>query len=71
MKIGLAIKVGRVAMGLTTLELSEKSGVSTPTIARLENGGNPKLNTINKLFKALDKVTFLEVGSQLVVTINE
>ena len=70
MNVGLAIKVGRAAMGLTTLELSEKSGVSTPTIARLENGGNPNLNTINKLFRALDRVSFVETAEGMTVNIR-
>jgi len=71
MKIGLAIKVGRAAMGLTTLELSKKSGVSAPAISRIENGSNPRMDTVNKLFDAMDRVSFLESGKTMVVTINE
>ena len=71
MNIGLALKVGRAAMGYTTLELSEKSEVSAPTIARAENGGNPTLETVNKLFSAMDRVSFVENGKTMVVTINE
>jgi transcriptional regulator with XRE-family HTH domain len=71
MNIGLALKVGRAAMGYTTLELSRKSGVSAPTIARAENGGNPTMETVNKLFSAMDKVSFVKHDKSLVVTINE
>ena len=71
MNVGLALKVGRVAMGWTTQELSEKSGVSAPAINRIENGGNPTMTTVNKLFGAMDKVSFVENGKTMVVTINE
>jgi hypothetical protein len=54
MNIGLALKVGRAAMGLSAKGLAARSGVAQPTIARIENGGNPTLDTINKLFAALD-----------------
>ena len=71
MNIGLALKVGRAAMGWTTLELSEKSGVSAPAISRIENGSNPRMDTVNKLFGAMDKVSFVVNKKSLVVTINE
>ena len=71
MNIGLALKVGRAAMGWTILELSKKSGVSTPTITRIENGSNPTMDTVNKLFGALDRVSFVKNEKSLVVTINE
>ena len=71
MNIGLALKVGRAAMGWTTLELSKKSGVSAPAISRIENGSNPRMDTVNKLFGAMDKVSFVEHGKTMVVTINE
>jgi transcriptional regulator with XRE-family HTH domain len=70
MNIGLALKVGRAAMGYTTLELSEKSGVSAPAISRIENGSNPRMNTINKLFKAMDRVSFVETYDGLIVNIK-
>jgi transcriptional regulator with XRE-family HTH domain len=71
MNIGLAIKVGRAAMGYSTLELSKKSGVSMPTIQRIENGSNPTMETVNKLFNALNRVSFVKNDKTLVVTINE
>jgi transcriptional regulator with XRE-family HTH domain len=71
MNIGLALKVGRAAMGYTTLELSKKSGVSAPAISRIENGSNPTISTVSKLLKAMDRVSFVENGKTMVVTINE
>ena len=71
MNIGLALKVGRAAMGYSTLELSKKSGVSMPTITRIENGSNPTMETVNKLFNALNRVSFVKHEKSLVVTINE
>jgi transcriptional regulator with XRE-family HTH domain len=70
MNIGLALKVGRAAMGYTTLELSRKSGVSAPAISRIENGSNPRMDTVNKLFKAMDKVSFVETYDGLIVNIK-
>ena len=70
MNIGLALKIGRAAMGLTAKELAARSGVAQPTIARAENGGNPTLETINKLFKAMDKVSFVETYDGLIVNIK-
>lgn len=71
MNIGLALKVGRAAMGYSTLELSKKSGVSAPAISRIENGSNPTIATVSKLLKAMDRVSFVENGKTMVVTINE
>ena len=70
MNIGLALKVGRAAMGFSQNDLSIRSGVAMPTIARIECGGNPTLDTINKLFTALDKVEFVETDDVLTVNIR-
>ena len=70
MKIGLAIKVGRAAMGYSTLELSKKSGVSAPAISRIENGGNCKFFTAHKILQSLDRVAFDWKESEVVVTIK-
>ena len=70
MNIGLALKVGRAAMGWTAKELAERSGVAQPTIARAENGGNPTHKTIDKLFKAMDRVSFMETYDGLMVNIR-
>lgn len=70
MNIGLALKVGRAAMGWSTHELARRSGVSQPTIARAENGGNPTLETMNKLFSAMNRVTFDETDDGLSVHIR-
>jgi predicted transcriptional regulator len=70
MNIGLALKVGRAAMGLSAKDLARLSGVAQPTIVRVENGSNPTLDTINKLFAALDKVEFVETDDVLTVNIR-
>ena len=70
MNIGLALKVGRAAMGYSADGLSEKSGVSRATILRIESGTDPKVGTLNKLFKALDKVSFVETDEGMTVNIR-
>jgi predicted transcriptional regulator len=70
MNIGLALKVGRAAMSLTTKDLAKLSGVAQPTIVRVENGSNPTIATLNKLFKALDKVSFTETDEGMTVNIR-
>jgi transcriptional regulator with XRE-family HTH domain len=41
-----ALRAGRNALGWTQKELSEKSGISVPTIARTEISNNPKMATV-------------------------
>lgn len=49
-----AIRSGRAALKWSQSELSESSGVSTPTIARIETGLiTPRMDTIGLLFEAL------------------
>lgn len=49
-----AIRSGRAALKWSQAELSEKSGVSMPTIARIETGLiSPRMDTIGYLFDAL------------------
>ena len=52
--IAAAIRAGRSALNWTQQELAEKSGISLPTVARMETGmNNPKLETISKLLGAI------------------
>jgi len=52
--IAAAIRAGRSALNWTQHELAEKSGISLPTVARMETGANnPKLETISKLLGAI------------------
>lgn len=51
---GRALRFLRSAAGLTQDELSERSGVHTTEISRLEKGeGNPTLKTVKRLAKGL------------------
>jgi transcriptional regulator with XRE-family HTH domain len=53
--LGAAIRAGRSALDWSQLELAEKSGVSLPTVARIETGlNNPKLETISRLIGAIE-----------------
>ena len=53
--LGAAIRAGRSALNWSQLELAEKSGISLPTVARIETGvNNPKLETISKLIGAIE-----------------
>lgn len=56
LRIARLIEELRLKEGLTQSDLAERSGVSQPMIARLENGDPnriPTLSTINKVFRAL------------------
>ena len=46
-----ALRAGRNALGWSQTELSEKSGVSLPTIARTEQSNIPKMATVLVLFR--------------------
>lgn len=49
------VKDARVAKGLTQIELAEKAGVHSNTIAKIEQGvQQPSYPTIKKLSKILD-----------------
>ena len=54
--IAAAIRAGRGALSWSQQELAEKSGVSLPTVARLEASiGSPKLETVSRLISAIEK----------------
>jgi len=48
-----AIRAGRNALNWTQQELSEKSGLSLPTVARIETSNNPKMETVLALFRVM------------------
>ena len=53
--LGAAIRSGRSALNWPQQFLADKSGISLPTIARIETGSNnPKLETISKLIGAIE-----------------
>ena len=54
--LAAAIRAGRGALSWSQQELAEKSGVSLPTVARLEtSSGSPKLETVSRLIAAIEK----------------
>lgn len=53
--IGELLKKERIKLKLTQKQLAEKSGISYVSINRIENGKNPRLSVVNKLFEAMGK----------------
>ena len=51
---GLQCRLARTALGLGVRELAEKSGVSTNTITRLENGETLKPQTVGAIRSMLE-----------------
>lgn len=53
--LGAAIRSGRSALNWSQQLLADKSGISLPTIARIETGvNNPKLETISRLIGTIE-----------------
>lgn len=63
---GKVLKLARIACGLTQLELSRKSGVSTSLITKIENGRiqNPRAEIRLVLAKALNQPRELFLSSE-------
>ena len=53
--IGQLLKENRTKLNLTQKQLAEKSGISYVSINRIENGKNPRLSVVSKLFEAMGK----------------
>jgi HTH-type transcriptional regulator/antitoxin HipB len=54
-KAGQVFKDGRIAKGLTQLQLAKKAGIYPNTYAKIERGEqDPSFATVKKLAKALD-----------------
>lgn len=53
--IGQLLKENRIKLNLTQKQLAEKSGISYVSINRIENGKNPRLSVVSKLFEAMGK----------------
>lgn len=51
--IGHEIREARLSLGWTQHQLAQKAGVSRPTIARVETGGNISTGTLEKVAEAL------------------
>ena len=61
--IGEAIKQARLAKNLTQEELGEKVGVKKAQISRLENGKSITINSLMKLFNAMEIPLTLDMGN--------
>lgn len=59
--IGEQLKTERQKLNLTQKQLAEKSGISFVSINRIENGSNPRLSVITKIFDAMGKRLQIEV----------
>lgn len=53
MTLGDDIRQDRIARGWSQVELAERSGVSRPTIARVERGDDVSTATVGKITAAL------------------
>lgn len=53
--IGREIREARLSLGWTQHQLAQEAGVSRPTIARVEIGGNISTGTLEKVAKALGR----------------
>ena len=49
-----AVRTGRNALGWAQKDLAMYAGVSLPTIARIETGGNPQATTLLQLIKLFE-----------------
>lgn len=53
--LAAAIRAGRGALNWSQQDLANKSGVSLPTVARIETSyGSPKLETVSRLVGAME-----------------
>lgn len=59
--IGEQLKTERQKLNLTQKQLAEKSGISFVSINRIENGSNPRLSVITKIFEAMGKTLQIEI----------
>ena len=54
--LAAAIRAGRGALSWSQQELADRSGVSLPTVARVEtSSGSPKLETVSRLIGAIER----------------
>ena len=64
--IGELLKENRIKLNLTQKQLAKKSGISYVSINRIENGKNPRLSVISKLFEAMGKT--LQITTEETIT---
>jgi len=69
--IGQRLRARRVALGHTLAEVAEQSGLSLPYVSNLERGrGNPTLDALRALAKALDVPLSSLVGDGVVADVG-
>lgn len=61
--IGEAIKKARLAQNMTQEELGTLIGVQRAQISKIENGKNLTMNTISRIFQAMNIKATLELGT--------
>ena len=59
---GAAVVAARRRLGWSQLELAQRSGMSRPTIARVESGSDVSSDTIKKLASGLGINITIEMG---------
>ena len=70
-RLGLALTEAREARSLTQRELSEKTGIKQPMLARIERGQMPTLPTLRRIAQALNaRVVILPEGGIIVEAIR-
>lgn len=70
-RLGLALTEMREARGLTQRELSERTGIKQPMLARIERGQMPTLPTLGRIAQALRvRVVILPGEGVLVETVE-
>ncbi len=60
-ELGEKIKQYRIAQGMTQQDLEDKSGVSSRSIVRLEQGNSVQLESLIKILSALDLAKNLDL----------
>ena len=49
------VKMARVVLGWSTIDLAREAGINPNTVTRFETGGNVTLSTLTKIKEALER----------------
>ena len=66
-RLGLALAELREERGLTQREVSERTGIKQPMLARIERGQMPTLPTLRRIAQALNARVIIAPGMLIVV----
>ncbi len=66
-RLGLVLTEMREARGLTQRELSEKTGIKQPMLARIERGQMPTLPTLGRIAQALSARVVILPGEDVLI----